>query len=260
MPTLTYSPPVEGWPSFYSFEPDYMLGMNNYFYTWKGGDLYRHDASPTYNYFYEETYPSVVTTVFNEAPLSNLLWKTIHLESQLAWDVTMSTDIQSGYIEYTWFEKKEAAYFGFVRNNNAVDPSRYALRSAVGLGVVSAVVTATGFAYLQFDFPIDSMLYIGDIIYFAELSPQGYGGPVLVGKVTEIGLIDDVLTVTVEIDIVNGGQAPNVGDFILYAKNTVAESSGVLGHYNVITLQNDNTIYHELFSVEAEVMASYPYP
>lgn len=260
MPTLTYSPAAEGWPSFYSFEPDYMLGMNNYFYTWKGGDLYRHDASPTYNYFYEATYPSVVTTVFNDAPLSNLLWKTIHLESQLAWDVTMSTDIQSGYIEYTWFEKKEAAYFGFVRNNNAVDPSRYALRSAVGLGIVSVVINPTGFALLQFDFPIDSMLYIGDIIYFAEPSLQGYGGPVLVGKVEEIGLIDDVLTVKVEIDIENQGQAPSVGDFILYTKNTVAESSGVLGHYNVITLQNDNTIYHELFSVEAEVMASYPYP
>jgi hypothetical protein len=260
MPTLTYSPPVEGWPSFYSFEPDYMLGMNNYFYTWKNGDLYRHDDFPTYNYFYEQEFPSIITTVFNEAPLSNLLWKTIHLESQLAWDVTMSTDIQSGYIEYTWFEKKEAAYFGFVRNTNAVDPSRYALRSAVGLGIVSVVSAVTGTAFLQFDFPIDSMLYIGDIIYFAEPSGQGYSNPLLVGEVTEIGLIDDVLTVTVEIDVDNGGQAPSVGDFILYAKNTVAESSGVLGHYNVITLQNDSTIYHELFSVEAEVMASYPYP
>lgn len=260
MPTLTYSPAAEGWPSFYSFEPDYMLGMNNHLYTWKGGNLYRHDDFPAYNYFYQIESPSVLTTVFNKAPLSNLLWKTIHLESQDRWDATMSTDIQSGYIEAVWFEKKEAAWFGFVRNTNAVDPTRYALRSAVGLGVVSNVANPTGQALLQFEFPIDSMLYLGDIIYFCEPQAGGYSNPLLVGEVTDIGFIDEVLTVTVQIDSANGGQAPEVGDFILYAKNTVAESSGVLGHYNVITLVYDNTAKTELFAVEAEVMPSYPYP
>ena len=29
--TLTYSAGVEGWPSFYSYVPDWMIGMNNFY-------------------------------------------------------------------------------------------------------------------------------------------------------------------------------------------------------------------------------------
>jgi hypothetical protein len=50
--TLTYSEGVEGWASFYSFLPDWMIGMNNYFYTFKGGNLYRHNVNNTRNNFY----------------------------------------------------------------------------------------------------------------------------------------------------------------------------------------------------------------
>ena len=34
--TLSYSYTTQGWPSFYSYEPDYMVGMNNYFYSFSG--------------------------------------------------------------------------------------------------------------------------------------------------------------------------------------------------------------------------------
>ena len=43
--TLSYNPDAAGvlsqeggWPSFYSFLPDYMIGMNNYFYSFKNKD------------------------------------------------------------------------------------------------------------------------------------------------------------------------------------------------------------------------------
>ena len=42
--TLSYSDKSEGWPSFYSFIPDFMIGMNSYFYTFSGGNLYRHNT------------------------------------------------------------------------------------------------------------------------------------------------------------------------------------------------------------------------
>jgi len=44
----------------------------------------------------------------------------------------------------------------------------------------------------------------------------------------------------------------------MFIKNSVAESHGVLGHYCVFTLENDNTNKVELFAVESEVMKSYP--
>ena len=78
--TLTYSPDVQGWPSFYSYAPDLMIGMNNYFYSFNGGDLYRHNTNELRNQFYGVAYPTKITSVFNESPTENSLWKTIELE------------------------------------------------------------------------------------------------------------------------------------------------------------------------------------
>ena len=37
--TLSYSDGVKGWPSFYSFLPDYLIGMNSFFYSFHQGQL-----------------------------------------------------------------------------------------------------------------------------------------------------------------------------------------------------------------------------
>ena len=108
--TLTYSPSAEGWPSFYSYNPDWMIGMNNYFYTFKGGNLYRHNVNATRNRFYGVNYPSTIQSVFNESPLINKLFKTINIEGDDTWDVDLYTDIQTdGFILANYFEKKEQA-------------------------------------------------------------------------------------------------------------------------------------------------------
>jgi len=141
--TLTYSQQVQGWPSFYSFNPDWIIGMNNYLYTFKGGDLYRHNVNNSRNTFYEPWWvkvgnpsgafvPTMLQSVFNTSPLENKLFKTINLEGDATWDIQLSTDLQySGYIQDDWFEKKEASYYAFVRNNSI---GELALRSMNGIG------------------------------------------------------------------------------------------------------------------------------
>ena len=58
--TLSYSYTTQGWPSFYSYEPDYMVGMNNYFYSFSGGNLYRHNSdSVQRNSFYGSTFGGI---------------------------------------------------------------------------------------------------------------------------------------------------------------------------------------------------------
>ena len=47
--TLTYAESSQGFPSFYSYYPDWMIGMNQYFYTFNGGDLYRHNTNNNHN-------------------------------------------------------------------------------------------------------------------------------------------------------------------------------------------------------------------
>ena len=120
--TLSYSDMVGGWVSFYSYNPDFMIGMNNYFYTFKGGDLYRHNVNSQRNTFYSPWWikigdaagafaPTTLQSVFNTAPLENKLFKTINLQGDAKWGVTLETDLQySGFIQESWFEKKESAF------------------------------------------------------------------------------------------------------------------------------------------------------
>ena len=43
--TLTYDEKVRGWTSFHSYVPDYMINLNNEFYTFKNGQLYKQNKS-----------------------------------------------------------------------------------------------------------------------------------------------------------------------------------------------------------------------
>jgi len=270
--TLSYSEAAEGWPSYYSFNPDYMIGMNNYFYTFKGGELYRHNVNESRNTFYQPWYvkignpsgaftPATIQSVFNTSPLENKLFKTLNLEGDNPWDATLATDIQvSGFIQAIWFEKKEESYFAFIRNN-AIGEAY--LRSVNGIGR-SEEVTGSGSA-VEVHFPVSptpivigSIISVGDNLYYNL--PPSYGANILFGQVTDIvvdypnGVNKIIVDTTVP-----GGNIPGIEDpFIMYIKGAIAESHGVLGHYCVFTLTSTIASKTELFAVESEVMKSYP--
>lgn len=264
--TLTYSESSQGWPSFYSFMPDFMIGMNNFFYSFKGGNLYRHNTNETRNNFYGVQYESTIQSVFNDSPLENKIFKTINLEGDDSWKAEMVTDIQdNGLIEKNWFEKKEQAYFAFVRSTGTVpaQPSQYAMRSVNGIGR-SSTITGTGaavevnFAIGASPIAIGNILSVGDILYYSL--PPSYNSPILFGRVTNVQ-VDYPLginRITVDTTIAGASIPSTQTPYIMYIKNSVAESHGILGHYCVFTLENDNTSKVELFVAESQVMKSYP--
>jgi len=272
--TLTYDEGVQGFPSFYSYYPDWMIGMNQYFYTFKGGNLYRHNVNENRNTFYlqwwtqvgtasEAFKPSTMESVFNVSPLENKLFKTLNLEGDDAWAATLKTDIQdSGFIDYSYFEKKEQSWFAFVRNKGlgstpAALPE-LSLRSLNGIGNSTTVAIVSGAATINFatTIQIGNILSVDDFFYFLSSSNV----PVYAGNVTAInvdlrGGINNVV-----IDTSPAGTTPipsNVETF-LFIKNSVAESHGVLGHYAVFDLSYSKNTKVELFAVESEVMKSFP--
>lgn len=263
--TLTYSDMVDGWVSFYSYYPDWMIGMNNYFYTFKGGDLYRHNVNESRNTFYQPWFiklgepdgaytPSTLQSVFNTSPLENKLFKTINLEGDSKWNVTLETDLQvSGFIEANWFEKKEASFFAFVRNNSV---GELALRSVNGIARSNQVVGGNVVRF-ALTISIGSIISIGDLLYF---SIPPFSTPVLAGKVTAItvDLPNGVNQLTIDTSISGTTPIPIQDAFFLYIKNSVAESHGVLGHYCIFNIENTSSSKVELFVVQSEVMKSFP--
>ena len=255
--TLTYSPPAEGWPSFYSFEPDWIQGMNQYLYTFSGGNIFRHNTNEVRNNFYGQQFNSTIQSVFNDEPIVNKIFKTMAIEGNRPWAATFVSDQQDGrFMDVGFFEKKEGDYFAFVRtvNNNPAEPDDYALRTLNGIGV--GTVTVPG----QVDFPlsvsIGNILSVGDYFYYA--APPDYGTLVYAGVVTAINV--DIPNGINQVIHDNAG-APDpalVAPLCIGIKNQQAESNGLLGHYGVFELTNTDTTAVEMFVAKSEVMKSYP--
>jgi len=257
--TLTYDSLTKGFPSFYSYFPDWMIGMNNFFYTFNQGNLYRHNTNESRNEYYGVNYPSTLESVFNERPLENKLFKTMNLEGDDSWSATILSDQQdSGFIEKSYFEKKEGSFYAFIRNSGTVPASisEYALRSLNGLASSSSINIVGTSTTINFSNSINigNIISIGDMVYFGNPTPT------LAGQITSVvkNLPAGINQIVIDNTIV-GSQTPPTGtEYYLYIKNAVSESHGILGHYGVFTLSNSNTSAIELFAVEGEVMKSFP--
>jgi hypothetical protein len=271
--TLTYSEGSKGFPSFYSYFPDFMIGMNQFFYTFKNGNLYRHNTNTVYNQFYGVDYPSTISSVFNENPLENKLFKTINLESDDSWEAHLETDIQdTGYIDDEWFVQKEADWFAFVRNDGQtganVTESEFELRSLNGIANSLSVSGPQAAQLINFPLTvgIGSIISVGDNLYFAEppVAPVTTYTPVFAGVVTNI-IIDkanDINQLVVDSTVAGATFPIPIQDaYFLFIKNPIAESHGVLGHYCEFKLElkvGKAQSASELFAVESEVMKSFP--
>ena len=202
--------------------------------------------------------------MFNEQPLENKLFKTINLESDSSWSITLDSDIQTGAsIDRAWFEKKEGAWFAFVRNNGTLPAGsdEYSMRSANGIGRSSSVNIVGTNTIINFSqtplIDIGSDLSVGDIMYYA-LPP--YTTIQMIGKVIAINidLQNNTNNIVIDNSISGAVTLPIQDGFIMYIKNQQAESNGLLGHYCEFTITNTDSTATELFAVESEVMKSYP--
>ena len=274
--TLTYSQSSKGFPSFYSYEPDWMIGMNQFFYTFKYGNLYRHNTNNYYNTFYGITSPSTITSIFNESPLENKIFKTLNLESDESWDAVLTSDIQTtGKIEEQWFEKKENAWFAFIRNNGPTgantDESQFELRSLNGISRSTSVGGVAAAYEINFALTINigSIVSVGDYLYYAV---PPYQTPIFAGQIIGINVnkVNGINQLVVNSTQDQQGSPftppatnpiPIQDAYFLYIKNPIAESHGILGHYCEFTLTlpvGKATNPTELFAVESEVMKSFP--
>lgn len=250
-----------GWPSFYSFIPEWMIGMRNKFYSFKGGNIYEH--SGPVNTFYGQKYNSSIETVINTDPLSNKLFKTIGLHSTNAWDALLETDIQlSGMVNSLLMEKKEGVWFSYIMEYGALS-SVAKLESRVngGIGVCNAVYENIPEYAIAFDpayvNSFGNVISVGDSIYFIDEADNFIFGGIITGY-SSPGSITMHINVTI-----NGGEEevqaiPSAGSYIIFVKNTKAESSGLLGHYCKIKLECSPSESTELFAIESDVMRSYP--
>jgi hypothetical protein len=250
--TVTFSTTTDSWTSFWSYIPDWMIGMNNNFYSWRNGSLYKHNTNNIRNRFYYEdvpdqdgggiNYPSTMTTIFNDNPFSPKVFKTISMYSTDTWDVEVETDLNTGIIDKDWFKPKEGHWFAYIRrNDNEID-----LKATSTQGIGELLAYNPFVLTLTFNFNIGSNVSQGDNVYKID----NLGALVLIGTVAS--------HTPTSITLVSAAVTPVPGDVIVYVKNSTAESYGPRGYYMQTTLTNQNTDYVGLFHLNTNSFLSFP--
>jgi len=251
--TITYAAANKGWTSFHSYFPEWMIGMNSNFYTFKGGNMWKHYNNNTRNNYYGSQYTSKVTPIFNDTPTTSKMFKTIQLDSNSPWDTTITTDMSTGFMDSTQYQLKEGDYYTYIRRvagNTDLD-----LMSAQGIGDILTVTGASpGNITLTFNFNIGSIVAVGDKLY------RDNAGIELIGTITgltdtSIEMFPNPLAVP---PVPPTSVTPVIGDYVLYLKNAQSESYGARGYYMETLLENNSTSEVELFSISSEVFKSFP--
>lgn len=237
--TLSYYNYANGWTSRWSYVPEWMLHMNSNFYSFKNGNLYIHNLNQTRNNFYGVQHTSYLSTIFNIEPTTIKKFKNLYLDSNHPWKATMHTNLDEGFIDYDWYEKKEGRWYAHIRRPlNNIDSG---LLSTQGIGDVLSYSNPV----ITFNQDIQLTLNVGDSVYKIINSNLIYVG--LVGSFTSntISMSSTVTTVS-------------PGDPIAIVKNSVAESFGPRGYYLQVDYENDKTYEVTMFAVGASAFKSFP--
>ena len=262
--TLTYSPALEGWTSFHSYFPEWMENMNSFMYTFKNGEMWKHNTNATRNRWYNVNYPSSVTVLFNDSPNESKMFKTLSYDSGHRWGATVITDLSAGSMDSSYFEEKEGDFFTYIRRNTGTVDFKALSTQGIGKVALSTIDPVTGYRSVFFAFEIPNSISIFDVPIPPTL-PSGGDVLYIVDAITSViklvGNVDDIINdpSTGNRIVVNiPANAVNINDFAYVIKNAVAESYGARGYYMETTLTNSDTVAVELFAISSQIFKSYP--
>ena len=104
--TISYSEPAKGWVSFKSFIKENGISLNNNYYTFNGGQMYKHHANSVRNNFYGVQFDSSVDTLFNQQPGVIKSFSTINYEgsqSKITQDTINNPDYYDNIVKDGWY-------------------------------------------------------------------------------------------------------------------------------------------------------------
>lgn len=143
--TVAYDRSVRGWTSEYSFILDSGISLNNNFYTFNRGRIWRHNSSSEQrNTFYGIQNPTEITLIFNDSPSSVKNFKTLSLEGEGDWSAEIETNIEEGSIDASGFIDKEGKKYAFIRGSDDRTNTAPSLEGSNvgGIGVIDTILAA----------------------------------------------------------------------------------------------------------------------
>lgn len=231
--TWVYSDKDNGWLGRMTFNPEDMCCINGKFLAFKNGEIYEHNQLTGRNTFFGVEYPSKFTFNFSQSPSERKIYKTAEIEGTDAWQLSLETDLDKGYINDTDFEKQEGVYRAYTRTSNGTIDSSLLSCQGIGNCTTSGIV-------LNFGFILDDVISIGDEI-----------------RNTNLQLVGTILSKTPNSLTLNAVANISSGDFVLCSKPQSAESGGLLGYHMVVTATLSKDTKSEVYAINTETSKSF---
>lgn len=108
------------WKYIHNFEPEMFGRLNDQLFSFKGGSLYKHEASDTYSTFYGVKYDVKIEPVFTDRTMKS--WQAISIIATHGWSVERflseyrgAKTKQQSSIELSVFEEREDCFYAAIK-------------------------------------------------------------------------------------------------------------------------------------------------
>lgn len=254
--TIAFQPDLDGFTSFFSFNPEMMAGMNNYLYSFKNGQICKHNINPLRNNFYGTQYNSIVNISMNDVPDEVKLYKTfsyagIFPDGKItgAFNTFLSKREYTGAITSTDFVVKEGEAYANIQSNTS-DFNTTMKEQGVGVVFDKQVTPFRYIAKIPQIQPPSVGATNGDTLYFKN----AVGITFIIGIIIGYTYKDGTATFYTATET----NTPSFGDLLIISKNKIAESYGLRGPFMMAQLTISGTDKVEIFSVSSEISKSFP--
>ncbi len=244
--TLSFSESINGWCSRKSYINEGGVSMHNKYFTFKSGHIHEHHVGAR-NTFYGAATTPFVEFIFNESPANMKNFRTLNYEGDSGWTCSsIVTDQQDGAVDS--FVNKENKYFNYIRGiGETASTIDLKALNVQGIGVYSNVSTNSNHVTYTFTNNVPQDLQVGDTLYYVH--PTG-------SVVTALQLVTAVTATSVTARYSSAPPTSGAPYFVFYAKNAKWQTSGLLGYYATVKMQNTSTDSKEIYSVGSEVSIS----
>lgn len=231
--TWIYSDKDNGWLGRITFNPEDMCRINGKFLSFYNGEIYEHNQATGRNTFYGVEYLSKFVFNFSQAPSERKIYKNIEIEGTDAWEITATTDLESGLIDKTDFVNQEGVQRAYIRTSNGIFDSANISVQGVGNCTVTGLV-------LTFAFVLEDEISVGDTVRNINNA--------VVGKI--VSKTAKTLTLDAVANLVSG-------DYVMISKSQSAESRGLLGYHLQVSAQLMKNTKTEVYAVNTNATKSY---
>jgi hypothetical protein len=194
--------------------------------------VYKHNVGD-YNSFYGATNQCSFEFNFNQEPSTRKIFKNISIEGNSPWNISLKTDMQNGIIDYDYFKNKEGVYYAYIRGNDDLDTATLAVS---GIGAVNSIVGNV----VNFNANISTLISVGDSVFNTNLQ--------------QVGTITGITSNSITIDSTS---LISIGMFLLSAKPSSVETSGIRGYYMNVKCDLTPVGYVEVYALNSEVSKSF---